>query len=112
MSDYIPFVINGVAEKDIVTTFFASMEGFDTQTLLRCRAVSKGWRDAIDSHTTLWDRMPLWKAVEDNNRLDICEFIDNYPLSKKGVRSVSLKRSTITDAGLEVSLRAGFSWRE
>ena len=36
--------------------------------------------------------------------LDICEFIDNYPLSKKGVKSVSLKRSTITDAGLEVSL--------
>ncbi|KAG8006641.1 F-box/LRR-repeat protein 16 [Nibea albiflora] len=36
--------------------------------------------------------------------LDICEFIDNYPLSKKGVRSVSLKRSTITDAGLEVML--------
>lgn len=35
--------------------------------------------------------------------LDICEFIDNYPLSKKGVKSVSLKRSTITDAGLEVS---------
>lgn len=34
--------------------------------------------------------------------LDICEFIDNYPLSKKGVKSVSLKRSTITDAGLEV----------
>uniref|UniRef100_A0A8C6UT60 F-box and leucine-rich repeat protein 16 n=1 Tax=Neogobius melanostomus TaxID=47308 RepID=A0A8C6UT60_9GOBI len=36
--------------------------------------------------------------------LDICEFIDNYPLSKKGVRSLSLKRSTITDAGLEVML--------
>lgn len=34
--------------------------------------------------------------------LDICEFIDNYPLSKKGVKSMSLKRSTITDAGLEV----------
>ncbi|TTJ38832.1 F-box/LRR-repeat protein 16 [Bagarius yarrelli] len=33
--------------------------------------------------------------------LDICEFIDNYPLSKKGVKSLSLKRSTITDAGLE-----------
>ncbi|KAH0631812.1 hypothetical protein JD844_019639 [Phrynosoma platyrhinos] len=33
--------------------------------------------------------------------LDICEFIDNYPLSKKGVKSMSLKRSTITDAGLE-----------
>ncbi|KAI4821872.1 hypothetical protein KUCAC02_007448, partial [Chaenocephalus aceratus] len=37
--------------------------------------------------------------------LDICEFIDNYPLSKKGVRSVSLKRSTITDAGLEARHR-------
>ncbi|XP_034639604.1 F-box/LRR-repeat protein 16 [Trachemys scripta elegans] len=36
--------------------------------------------------------------------LDICEFIDNYPLSKKGVKSMSLKRSTITDAGLEVGL--------
>ncbi|XP_060642255.2 F-box/LRR-repeat protein 16 [Anolis sagrei] len=36
--------------------------------------------------------------------LDICEFIDNYPLSKKGVKSMSLKRSTITDAGLEVML--------
>lgn len=35
--------------------------------------------------------------------LDICEFIDNYPLSKKGVKSLSLKRSTITDAGLEVN---------
>ncbi|XP_027719047.1 F-box/LRR-repeat protein 16 [Vombatus ursinus] len=36
--------------------------------------------------------------------LDICEFIDNYSLSKKGVKSMSLKRSTITDAGLEVML--------
>ncbi len=38
--------------------------------------------------------------------LDICEFIDNYPLSKKGVKSVSLKRSTITDAGLEVIINS------
>uniref|UniRef100_A0A8C0RX43 F-box/LRR-repeat protein 16 n=1 Tax=Canis lupus familiaris TaxID=9615 RepID=A0A8C0RX43_CANLF len=36
--------------------------------------------------------------------LDICEFIDNYALSKKGVKAMSLKRSTITDAGLEVML--------
>nr|KAF6272052.1 F-box and leucine rich repeat protein 16 [Myotis myotis] len=28
--------------------------------------------------------------------LDICEFIDNYALSKKGVKAMSLKRSTIT----------------
>nr|XP_045017133.1 F-box/LRR-repeat protein 16 isoform X2 [Jaculus jaculus] len=34
--------------------------------------------------------------------LDICEFIDNYALSKKGVKAMSLKRSTITDAGLEL----------
>lgn len=37
--------------------------------------------------------------------LDICEFIDNYALSKKGVTAMSLKRSTITDAGLEVHPR-------
>lgn len=40
--------------------------------------------------------------------LDICEFIDNYPLSKKGVKSVSLKRSTITDAGLEVIMSMNY----
>lgn len=39
--------------------------------------------------------------------LDICEFIDNYALSKKGVKAMSLKRSTITDAGLEVCAQSG-----
>nr|KAF6489417.1 F-box and leucine rich repeat protein 16 [Molossus molossus] len=39
--------------------------------------------------------------------LDICEFIDNYALSKKGVKAMSLKRSTITDAGLEVCTHHG-----
>ncbi|KAJ1067903.1 hypothetical protein K5549_016557, partial [Capra hircus] len=39
--------------------------------------------------------------------LDICEFIDNYALSKKGVKAMSLKRSTITDAGLEVRTATG-----
>lgn len=39
--------------------------------------------------------------------LDICEFIDNYALSKKGVKAMSLKRSTITDAGLEVRPATG-----
>lgn len=39
--------------------------------------------------------------------LDICEFIDNYALSKKGVKAMSLKRSTITDAGLEVCPKIG-----
>lgn len=40
--------------------------------------------------------------------LDICEFIDNYSLSKKGVKAMSLKRSTITDAGLEVCPKIGY----
>eukprot|EP00058_Branchiostoma_floridae_P021544 XP_002607034.1 hypothetical protein BRAFLDRAFT_127069 [Branchiostoma floridae] len=31
--------------------------------------------------------------------LDICEFIDNYPPSKKTIKYISLKRSTVTDAG-------------
>lgn len=42
--------------------------------------------------------------------LDICEFIDNYALSKKGVKAMSLKRSTITDAGLEVCPQIGCEW--
>ncbi|XP_070579443.1 F-box/LRR-repeat protein 16-like [Ptychodera flava] len=36
--------------------------------------------------------------------LDICEFIDNFPQSKKCTHAISLKRSTVTDAGLEVML--------
>ncbi|KAG8145500.1 hypothetical protein E2320_012024 [Naja naja] len=43
--------------------------------------------------------------------LDICEFIDNYALSKKGVKSMSLKRSTITDAGLEAGLWSSLNAR-
>lgn len=39
--------------------------------------------------------------------LDICEFIDNYALSKKGVKAMSLKLPTITDAGLEVRTATG-----
>ncbi|XP_072168267.1 uncharacterized protein [Diadema setosum] len=36
--------------------------------------------------------------------LDICEFIDHCPRTKKTLRAISLKRSTVTDAGLEVML--------
>ena len=36
--------------------------------------------------------------------LDICEFIDHCPRTKKSLRAISLKRSTVTDAGLEVML--------
>ncbi|XP_071797750.1 uncharacterized protein [Asterias amurensis] len=36
--------------------------------------------------------------------LDICEFIDHCPKTKKTLKAVSLKRSTVTDAGLEVML--------
>ena len=36
--------------------------------------------------------------------LDICEFIDHCPKTKKTLRGISLKRSTVTDAGLEVML--------
>ncbi|XP_022093568.1 F-box/LRR-repeat protein 16-like [Acanthaster planci] len=36
--------------------------------------------------------------------LDICEFIDHCPKTKKTLKAISLKRSTVTDAGLEVML--------
>ena len=55
--NHFPFVIYGVAEEDIVKLFFSFMAHFDTRTLLRCRLVSKRWRDAIDSLTMLWVRI-------------------------------------------------------
>ena len=57
--------------------FFTSMAHFDTATLLRCRLVSRGWRDAIDSHTELWNRMSLMRAIKDN-RIDLCKLIVEY----------------------------------
>ncbi|XP_033118067.1 F-box/LRR-repeat protein 16-like [Anneissia japonica] len=36
--------------------------------------------------------------------LDICEFIDHCPKTKKCLKAVSLKRSTVSDAGLEVMI--------
>ena len=52
-STQFPFMINGVVEQDIATTFFASTADFDTPTLLRLRLVSKDFRDGIDLNTTL-----------------------------------------------------------
>ena len=74
---YFPFTINHVSEEDIGTLFFTSMAHFDTATLLRCRLVSRGWRDAIDSHTELWNRMSLMRAIQDN-RIDLCKLIVEY----------------------------------
>ena len=81
MSDDFPFVINGIAEEDTVTSFFASMADFDSKTLLRCRAVSRKWRDAIDRSTLLWSRMSLQRAV-DQHRLDICQLIVSHAINK------------------------------
>ena len=53
------------------------MADFDTGTLLRCRAVSRRWRDVIDSRTALWSQMSLMRAVKEN-RLDICQYIVEY----------------------------------
>ena len=52
-----PFKIYGVVEEDIATVFFASTADFDTSTLLKLRLVCKGFRDGIDSNTTLWSRV-------------------------------------------------------
>jgi len=82
-----PFVIQDVAEVDIATAIFRAMAHFDTETLLKCRLMSTGWRDFIDKHTTLWSRMPLWKAAEEN-RLDICETIVKYAKEKNPVRPI------------------------
>ncbi|PIK34498.1 putative F-box/LRR-repeat protein 16 isoform X2 [Apostichopus japonicus] len=36
--------------------------------------------------------------------MDICEFIDHCPKTKRTLKAISLRRSTVTDAGLEVML--------
>ena len=60
MSDYFPFVIHGVAEEDIATVFFTWTADFDPRTLLNFRAVSKKWRDAVDSKTFI-SKISNWK---------------------------------------------------
>ena len=83
-----PFVINSVAEEDIAVKVFAAMAHFETSILLKFKAVSRSWRDAIDTHTLLWSRMPLFTAVAED-RADICKLIlrsveDKNPGNKKG----------------------------
>ena len=80
-STQFPFKIYGVVEQDIATMFFASATDFDTSTLLKLRLVCKGFRDGIDSNTTLWSRVSLMKAVE-QNRLDICELVVQHAKDK------------------------------
>jgi len=81
-----PFVINGVAEKDIETLFFASMADFDVRTLLKLRLVSNRFKDAIDlTHgKKLWGQQSLMKAVKDN-RLDICKLIVEHAQDKNPI---------------------------
>ena len=70
--DHFPFVIYGVAEEDIVKLFFSFVAYFNIHTLLRCRLVSKRWRDAIDSMTMLWvtigrDKAGFLRACSEGN---------------------------------------------
>ena len=82
MADQFPFVINDVAEEDIWTNFFKSMAHFDTKTLLRCRLVSKDWRDAIDRLTPLWSQPHLlWRAVS-RNKIDMVQLIVEHAKDK------------------------------
>ena len=89
MADRFPFVINDVAEEDIWTSFFKSMDRFDTKTLLKFRLVCKDWRDAIDRLTRLWSQpYLLWEAVEWNN-IDVVQLIlahakDKNPKNEEG----------------------------
>ena len=88
-STQFPYKINGVVEQDIATVFFSSTSDFDTSTLLKLRLVCKGFRDGIDSNTTLWSRVSLMKAAEEN-RLDICKLVvrnaeDKNPADQFGI---------------------------
>ena len=74
-------MINGVAEIDTANIIFAYMANSDTLALLRCRSVSMGWRNTVDSQTLLWSRMSLRNAIR-QNRIDICQLIVKYAPEK------------------------------
>ena len=66
-----PFVIKDEWVPDIADLVFRH---FDTQTLLSCRAVSKQWKQYIDSQTHLWNKISLMKAVNED-RFDVVRLI-------------------------------------
>jgi len=53
---------------------FTWLRDADTKTLLACRETCSDFAYWVDKKTTLWSRMSLHKAVEDNN-VDICQRI-------------------------------------
>ena len=76
-----PFVIFGVNTPHIAERIFRHL---DNKTLLKCREVSTGWMDYVDSNSTLWDNMadmfgrtPLHYAACEG-QYDICHLIVRY----------------------------------
>jgi len=53
---------------------FTWLRDADTKTLLACRETCSDFTYWVDKKTTMWRRMSLLKAVEDNN-VDICQRI-------------------------------------
>ena len=69
-----PFVIDVEFVPHIATKVFGSLAQCDTDTLLKLRSVSIGWKKCVDTQTMLWNRMSLLRAVKDG-RTDIAQLI-------------------------------------
>ena len=73
-----PFVIINESAPHIGAKIFVLL---DKAALLKCRSVSKIWRDYIDSQTDLWSQISFSRAII-CHRLDICKLIVTYAKEK------------------------------
>ena len=75
--DGFPFVIGGQSVPHVANKVFTAMAQLDTDTLLKLRTVSTSWKMSVDTHTPLWSRMSLTRAVQ-QGRTDIAQLIYTY----------------------------------
>ena len=76
-----PFVINNQSTPHVGAKIFGLL---DNSNLLKCRAVTKVWRDFIDSETSLWSDMSpqLYCNAAEAARVDICQLMVKYSEKK------------------------------
>ena len=82
MEQSFPFVIGGQYTPHVALKVFSAA---DKETLLKCRTVSKVWRDFVDNKTDLWGQMPPDNYVEAvrQGKLDICQLVINSTAKAK-----------------------------
>ena len=69
-----PIVIGGQYTPLLAKRIFGMLQ---LETLIRCRVVSKAWRELIDSQTSLWNQIhrERYSNAVRSGRTDICRLI-------------------------------------